>query len=339
MERTYDEMIDRYVYAVVRRLGSEQREDVSLELRSLIEEMVRGRQDQEEPVRSILLEMGDPSDLADRYRGVERHLIGPRYYDFYLLVLRIVGFAVSLGIMIALGISFVINPLGSLGEALSSVLGTLVSAYAQAFAWITVTFVIMERVQQHRGDTENPFSWDLDDLPEIPSRSMIIPKSEPIVSLIFLTLFFAVLNALPWLLRFAEPIRTIIVNPFLPEVFQHTIWLFNTTIVIAMCIEFAKLYSGVQTRRLAVLTVGLKLLSLIISLYIVLGSGIWNPDFVSQLELAMHTEFKADSMIPRLWDAVPVILAVLMVLGYVVETIQTLWRAWGLHFPRKLGEI
>jgi hypothetical protein len=50
--------------------------------------------------------MGDPALLADSYRGAERYLVGPNYFDFYILVLKIVGFAVTLGISIALGISF-----------------------------------------------------------------------------------------------------------------------------------------------------------------------------------------------------------------------------------------
>lgn len=332
MSQTYDDMVDRYVYAVVRRLGVSQREDVSLELRGLIEEMASDRRDQDDPVRSVLLEMGNPSDLADRYRGEERHLIGPRIYDFYILVLKIVGFAVSLGLFISLVIGFAIKAPDSFGDALGQTLGTLFSAYAQAFAWITVSFVIMERFHARRKGKDDPFCWDLDDLPAVPERSAIIPRSEPIVSLVFLVIFFAVLNALPWFLRIADlDAKVTIINPFIPEVFRRTLWLFNTTIVIAMCIEFAKLYSGVQTRRLATLTVLLKLLSLSISLYIVLGSGIWNPDFPLELGVLARKDFDSGSFIGRTWSHVPVVLAVLMVLGYVVETVETLFRAWNIH--------
>lgn len=147
MEGMRDDIVERYVFAVVRRLPVAQRDDVSLELRSLIEEMVRDRQESEAPEKSVLLELGNPADLADRYRGEERHLIGPRYYDLYLLLLKIVGFAVSLGILISLAIGFAINPPGSFGKALGQIIGTLFGAYAQGFAWITVIFVIMERCQ------------------------------------------------------------------------------------------------------------------------------------------------------------------------------------------------
>lgn len=340
MEPNHDRMIARYVYAVVRRLPVEQREDVSLELKSLIEEMVRDRQDLEDPVRAVLLEMGNPSDLADRYRGQERHLIGPRYYDLYLLILKIVGFAVSLGLLISLAIGFAIKAPGSFGDALGQIVGTLFSAYAQAFAWITVTFVIMERFQVRQQGKEDPFAWDVDDLPEVPEHSTLIRRSEPIVSLVFLVIFFAVLNALPWFVRISGlDAKTVIINPFLPEVFTRTLWLFNTTIVIAMCIEFAKLYSGVQTRRLAALTVLLKLLSLGISLYIILGSGIWNPDFALELGSFAQKDFGPSSFIGRAWARVPVILAILMVLGYVVETLETLLRAWNIHPIEKIRNL
>ncbi|PKL10899.1 MAG: hypothetical protein CVV52_16100, partial [Spirochaetae bacterium HGW-Spirochaetae-8] len=125
------------------------------------------------------------------------------------------------------------------------------------------------------------------------------------------------------------------INPFVPEVFKRVLILFNLTIAIAMGIEFAKLYSGVQTKRLALLTIGLKLLSLCISLYIVAGTGIWNPDFAIQMAQVFGEGTGANPFFQKFWNNLPTFLVVVMIFGYVVETIQTVWRTWNLRFPEK----
>jgi hypothetical protein len=331
MTNTEKQLIERYVYAVTKRLPQSQREDVGLELSGLIEEMAQDR-----PVEQILQEMGDPALLADSYRGAERYLVGPNYFDFYLLVLKIVGFAVTLGISIALGIGFLFNTPSSVGTFFTQLVGTLFGAYAQAFAWVTITFWIIEWQQKRRGVDAPLEQWSLESLPDVPSRSTIIPRSEPIASLVFLVLIFAGLNSAPWILRVTDLEKSIhIVSPFVPHVFQRMLVLINLTIVIAMGIEFAKLYTGVQSKRLAVLTIGLKFVSLAISLYIVAGSGLWNPNFVQEMRSAMKIGSADVSVLQRLWSYLPTFLVIVMVLGFVVETVQTLWRTWHLKLPEK----
>ena len=335
MYDSQDKMVDRYVYAVTKRLPVAQRDDVSLELHGLIDEMI-DQSKNSEPVDSVLLELGDPAKLADRYRGVERHLIGPGYFDLYILIVKIVGFAVSLGIMISLAIGYAFNSTESLGSVISNVLATLFAAYAQAFAWITLAFAIVEWNQRRLGKAARLELWSLDDLPDIPKKSTIIPRSEPIAALVFLVIFFAVLNAFPWFLKVAQIDQSVyLINPFVPGVFKRMLLLFNLTIVIAMGIEFAKLYSGVQTKRLAVFTICLKLVSLSISLYIVTGSGIWNPDFVQQLVQKFGENAEINPIFQKFWDNFPTILVVILIFGYVVETIRTIWRTWNLHLPEK----
>jgi hypothetical protein len=336
MDRIHDHLVERYVYAVTRRLPTAQREDVSMELHSLIDEMVQDRAEDPQSVATVLMEMGDPAELADRYRGMQRHLIGSGYFDFYILVLKIVGFAVSLGIVISFAIGVVFNSPESVGSIIGNLIGTLFSAYAQAFAWVTVVFAIMEWNQRRLGKSERFEQWSLEDLPDIPQKSTLIPRSEPIVSLVFLVVFFAILNASSWILKVSQIENHIyFINPFIPEVFQRVLILFNLTIAIAMGIEFAKLYSGVQTKRLALLTIGLKLFSLCISLYIVAGSGIWNPDFPIHMVQVFGEDIGVSPIFQKFWNNFPTFLVVVMIFGYVIETIQTVWRTWNVRFPEK----
>jgi hypothetical protein len=194
----------------------------------------------------------------------------------------------------------------------------------------------MEWNQRRLGKSERFEQWSLEDLPDIPQKSTLIPRSEPIVSLVFLVVFFAILNASSWILKVSQIENHIyFINPFIPEVFQRVLILFNLTIAIAMGIEFAKLYSGVQTKRLALLTIGLKLFSLCISLYIVAGSGIWNPDFPIHMVQVFGEDIGVSPIFQKFWNNFPTFLVVVMIFGYVIETIQTVWRTWNVRFPEK----
>lgn len=98
------EVIDRYIYAVTQRLPEQQREDIKRELQSLIEDMLEERipagQASKEDVESVLLELGHPNELAAKYRGYERYLIGPMLLDTYLTTLKIVLASIVIGLSV-----------------------------------------------------------------------------------------------------------------------------------------------------------------------------------------------------------------------------------------------
>ena len=74
-------LIERYIYAVTRHLPVDQREDVADELKSMIEDQLdeigsRSKKD----VEKVLISLGDPENLARRYKGGKQYLIGPAFY-------------------------------------------------------------------------------------------------------------------------------------------------------------------------------------------------------------------------------------------------------------------
>ena len=82
-------MIERYVYDVIRRLPEDNREEVKKELYLNIDDML-GSNRSEEHIEQILLELGEPRLLALKYQTKERYLISPAYYDDYIRVLKVV---------------------------------------------------------------------------------------------------------------------------------------------------------------------------------------------------------------------------------------------------------
>ena len=140
-------LIERYLYDVVRRLPEKQRKDIEEELRTLIEDMLEERPGDggAEEVEAVLSELGDPAKLAMKYRGEEAHLIGGEYYPIYCQILKLVLICVGVGVAISAvvhwivqlpaqeeGMNGVVNgvvdgfvSLGSLPEALLAAFGLL----------------------------------------------------------------------------------------------------------------------------------------------------------------------------------------------------------------------
>ncbi len=99
------EKVERYVYAVTRKLPEKQRKDIEQELRGLIEDMLADRTGEGSPgeadIETVLTELGDPALLADSFRMGKKHLIGPDNYNTYFFVVKIVLAAVAFGITLA----------------------------------------------------------------------------------------------------------------------------------------------------------------------------------------------------------------------------------------------
>ncbi|MBC8080171.1 MAG: hypothetical protein H7X86_07485, partial [Gorillibacterium sp.] len=98
------EVIDRYIYTVVQKLPQQQRAEIEMELRGLIEDMleerVHGGGNPPEQVKEVLLELGDPRDLAAKYRGYQKYLISPELFYPYISVLKLVMFALFIAITV-----------------------------------------------------------------------------------------------------------------------------------------------------------------------------------------------------------------------------------------------
>lgn len=105
MEKAYNNLIERYVYDVARRLPEKDREDVKKELRANIYDMLPDGMG-DEAVKKVLYELGSPASLAEKYRTRPRYLISPAYFDEYVNALKwilplvgvlvmLIGFAVG----------------------------------------------------------------------------------------------------------------------------------------------------------------------------------------------------------------------------------------------------
>jgi hypothetical protein len=162
-------LIDRYVFAALRRVPDKQRADIDRELRAAIDDAVDARLASGEPhqaaTENALLELGDPARLADGYADRRQYLIGPDLFPAWrrLLILLI---SVVLPIVVAVGVVLrLIEDDVSAGAVIGEAVGTTISMGAQLTFWSTAVFALLERTgAAHASLRGRP--WTLADLPK-----------------------------------------------------------------------------------------------------------------------------------------------------------------------------
>ena len=168
-------LIEIYIQEVTRRLPEKSREDIALKLRSTIEDMLP-EDFNEEDIKSVLQKLGNPTLLARGYQDQPMYLIGPRYYDIYMtllkMVLPIAGIITLISIITMYFLDYSANKTNiNVGIViLSEGIGTFFEISLQLLFWLTLVFVILER--KEKGKALEPLTtgfkkWTPDDLKHI----------------------------------------------------------------------------------------------------------------------------------------------------------------------------
>lgn len=211
-----DNLIERYVYDVTRRLPEKDREEVSKELKSNIYDMLPENADENER-KMVLYNLGSPASLAEKYRQKPRYLISPAVYEDYVRVLKwvlpLVGVVVFMIGMILGAIDAIKDGMVDFPYLISNTLskGIVigVSAVFQALIWTTVGFVIADRTGAKANKSKEQ-EWRVEDLPDaLPDDKGKIKLSDSIAELV-LTGVFSVLGIL--ICRGVLPVAFVIQN-------------------------------------------------------------------------------------------------------------------------------
>ena len=326
-------LVTRYIYAVTRHLPSSQRKEVEKELKGLIEDMLSERTLEKNPSRedieAVLLQLGEPALLANRYRGAKRFLIGPNHYDMYLFILKIVILSVTFGLTLAIAIGYVINPPEQLLEALLHYLASILAAIAQAFAGITIAFAVFEHhgVKVFDLVTEKK-KWQPSDLPQIPAKTALIRPLEPILGIIFTIFFIILLNAankLIGLYIIGQDSSVTVIPLFNQEVFATFLLYFNVLLILSIGKECLKLVIGKWTMGLALIIIVLNVASLIVFVMAFSNFAIWNEGFLSYI---VHTGIlPAGTDIERVWSQATKGLMGVVAFALILDSIVSLGKA------------
>lgn len=325
--------IDRYIYAVTRELPEAQREDIKKELRGLIEDMLdertKGAHRTEKDVESVLLELGNPRELADKYREHKRYLIGPEVFPFYLSVLKVVFMGVSIAMTVLFIIQMVSAP-DQIGKNLIGVLGAYVGACFQGFTWVTIVFAAIDYfgIRDSSMGLNEVGQWKLSELPEVPDVHNQIPRAEPIAGIIFTVIFGVLLTFSIRLLGiwYYEDGRFVSVVTFLSEaVFRDYLPLVWASLSLSIILEIFQLVTGKWTMKLVGFEFLGHVVNLVIGLIIFSNSSIWNPNFMQQMVQSGMFPAGSDAfhLVSRYWTLVTGNFVYLIGAVFILELISS----------------
>lgn len=319
-------MIERYIYAVTRELPEKSRKDTAEELRVLINyrlEKVDKTLPEEERIEKVLRQLGDPRKLADRFRGRERYLIGPRYYYKYLFVLKVVVLSIIIGISVVSGLAVLFST-ESFTEVISGYLVTLFSAVLQGVVWVTGIFVLLEYNDVSVEPGKEQEEWDPSKLPSLPKGKARISRVESVFSIVFTTLFL--------LLFFFLRDRIGIYYSsggeysFIPLLDVEAVSLFEFLIffifILNITVELIKLIKGRWTITVAGLTSILNIISAAVSIYIIYYMDIWDSQFIERFE----------DFMPLSFERTLIFTVVIIIIVTLIEALASLYK--GIRYSR-----
>lgn len=293
-------LVDLYIQEVMRRLPEKNREDIALELKSSIEDMLP-EDYTEDDVREVLVSLGDPAVLASNYQEKPMHLIGPRYYDLYITLLKII-LPISAAItFIVLAASSVLDYSGKSSpiEIFLSIAGNgvveVISTGIQVFFWLTVTFAVIERTVIT--DSQAPLTikgkeWSPDDLKDIPyiPKEKRISKKEIFGGLIWTVIWstcYVKASTILGIYEKGDNGRAF--TPILDQDVLNGYWpLVAFLVVLEIFLLLRKWKAGVWTRKLAVVNAVFQLIPVAAFMFMFRNMDLLNPEFMDRIQASLN---------------------------------------------------
>ncbi|WP_080847825.1 HAAS signaling domain-containing protein [Cytobacillus gottheilii] len=285
-------LIEIYIQEVTRRLPEKNRSDIALELRSTIEDMLPDEHN-EADVKSVLEKLGNPVALAGGYRDQPMHLIGPRYYDLYISLLKMIlpiAVVVSFITMVA---SYFIQYNGEedfinfITTLITKGIITLVEVGVGVLFWITIVFAVIERTDTNKGTdpvTNSLTKWT----PEVLKQITYVPKKKAVSkseifgsfiwSAIWISFYFNA-NHLIGLyedkgngLEFVQPV-------FHQDVLIGYWPIVVTILALEVALAIYKYVKGQWTKRLAILNLIVEAAGVIVLLILFINPNLLQEEF------------------------------------------------------------
>ncbi len=178
-----NKIIDRYVYAVIRRLPEHKRVEIKKELEANIYDMLPNNPT-EQQIDTVLHQLGHPMVVAHKYQEENVYVVNPVFYQDYknILMLVMAGGAL-LGLLVALITSFTdpsIN--GEIGHLIGAIISqSLENIIGFAFAGFTIVTLIFWAFNTPKAKPKMDDylkNWKTKDLNAVPRDTKKDPKHQ-----------------------------------------------------------------------------------------------------------------------------------------------------------------
>jgi hypothetical protein len=284
-----EELINRHVHEVGQSLPRKKRDDIQMELRSLLmddlEERAAGQEPTTEMAAQLLLEYGKPDAMAARYLP-EQYLIGPRLFPFYRMIIFIVLAVVTFGLLVSFAIAFIAGGMEDIISAASSFLSAIFQGGLSAFAFVTIIFAIIERIAGQKFNFDNESEWNPYDLSPVEKKDRSrINRPELVAGIVFYLFVIVLFNYYPqWIIMVESLESGAALLPILAPEFSAYIPILTVYWSLTILLKILLLWRGRWERVSRLLEFGLHLFNLFIIFQIVTGGPIttmaWLDKFI-----------------------------------------------------------
>ncbi len=324
-----EDITNRYVYQVSKHLANNTKKDIEQELKTLIsdmlEERTHGNTPSKEDIDTILLELGNPMELANKYRDKSRYLISPTIFPVWQLILKIVLGAVLLGIAISSVIGLLSTDQVIWYEYIGDTIVTLFGGVFMAFAWVTLIFAIID--WKGVNIKELTPEWDIASLPPASTHEVSIPIWEPIVEIVFTVLIMLIFLLSPEILgAYSIHDGVTIIPIFDLDVLKDVLPLILLCLGIGLLKSIWELVDGTYSTKYGVFTLVTNIIEIILTVIIFKAFSIWNPDFIDQVNSLF--KLNADANLYEVWNTITNNFVIFLILVYILDTATTLYKCF-----------
>ncbi len=267
------DIIDKYIYAIGKKLPYDSRDEIKRELKSLLLDEIDsscGENPSINDVEKIIYEFGSPKQVAKRYKNDDA-IISSIYTNLFFMISKIIIGSLT----IAFSTIFIINIISNWLTAavvLENIIDLFLNIFNSSLAaigFLTVIFILITKFSNEQFlDLEE--DWSVDELEDIKLSPDKVSKVETIVDIFFTVLFLSILNIAPGVISVAERgfeasglklghnINTSIFTTFL--IFISIVW------ILEIIINIVKLLTG-NTKKLKMYEILVELFNFIILLF------------------------------------------------------------------------
>ena len=317
------ELINRYIYEVTRRVPKGQRDEIELELRELIDDMMEGL-----TLEQVFAKLGDPAAFARKYREDKNYVISPEYYDNYTWVLKIVMICIWVGLFISMAVRCLIDYRDIPYEIVRLISG-MMTASLTGFGAVTFVFAFMER-QKIKVDLKQGKAWNCEMLRPVPDKKAKISRGECAASIIFIIIFCCLLIFAPQRLG-AYSVRDneiLYVSIFNMQKWDIILPVFLISMAVGFVDEIIKLVSGCYSKAVMMSSIVTNCLQLVLSVIILKVLPFWNPNFIQEVQVQFDDIFHFKNEVIRYWNTglLSDIILGIIVFASVLEVGTTVYR-------------
>ncbi len=324
------DLFRRYIYEVSRRLPPRKREETARELQILLDDMLEDRVQgtpSEADAQALLLEMGPPKQLAERYREKKRYLIGPNYYEQYVMLLVIWELTAFLGLSAAYTLQAFLYIPENITRYIQQAAWMILSTMVWGFAAITLLLSFVERYSDRRNISmwEKDF-WNPGDLPPAPKETIYVSRAMIGFEMTCLFLILLILNFFPWIvgIYIRDNTGLVVVPLFREEAISGYLLLLDATLGIEIIKRITLLLSGRYSLKVSIASICMNLICMVLFVAVFADRAVWNDAFFEYFSQFLgqffHTEFSIS------FDLAQMIFVGILIFLYTLESGMILYR-------------